>query len=382
MANTKILTPDLIDLTAVNNSAGTVLPKGLTAGRPSSPSNGEFRYNTTNKLIEFYDGVQWVELSDTIYADNFFNTVLYGGTGSAQSITGAGFQPDFVWTKNYLATASHYLFDSVRGVGKEIYSDLTAVEYTDSTTVTSFDSDGFSVGTGTGVNNSSNSYVAWQWKAGGAAVSNPNGSTSSTISVNTDSQFSIVKSSSAANFLELGHGLNGRPDMIFVKSLTSTAYWMVYHSAIGEGRRLKLNDTDAATADTYAFPKVTNTTFNFNISSSNQEYICYCWKAVTGYSAFGFYTGNGSTTGPVVTTGFEPAWVLIKNTAVVSDWAIFDDKRNTSNPRDTALWPNDNLQQGTYTYGINFTDTGFEVIDSDSDLNGSGNQIVYMAFAK
>ena len=268
MANTKILTPDLIDLTAVNNGDGTVLPKGLTAGRPSSPSNGEFRYNTTNKLIEFYDGVQWVELSDTIYADNFFNTVLYTGTGSVQSITGVGFQPDFTWLKDRSAANWHGLFDSVRGATSLIYSNANSAAAIPSPLwMSSFDSDGFTIGTDSHINTNTNNYVSWNWKAGGAAVSNPNGSTSSTISVNTDSQFSIVKSSSAANFLELGHGLNGRPDMIFVKSITSTAYWMVYHSAIGEGRRLKLNDTDAATADTYAFPNVTNTTFNFNITA-------------------------------------------------------------------------------------------------------------------
>jgi hypothetical protein len=187
MATTKITSPDLFNLESLNSALK--LPSGTTAQRPTSPSTGEWRYNTTTNLVEFWDGGEWRDLQSEdippIPSENF-NTVLYTGTGAAQSITGVGFKPDWVWLKVTSATDNHTVFDSTRGVQEQLYPNLTNAQSNSAASLTSFDTDGFTLGNSTSMNDSGQTYVAWCWKAnGGTTSSNTDGTQTSTVQVNT-----------------------------------------------------------------------------------------------------------------------------------------------------------------------------------------------------
>jgi hypothetical protein len=320
-------------------------------------------------------------------ADNSFETTLYSGSGSAQPIYGS-FKPDFVWTKNYLANASHYLFDSVRGPGKEIYSDLTTQEYADPATLTSFAPNGFSVGTGTGVNNSSNSYVAWNWKAGPPSI-NINGTRKSVVSANANAGFSIVSWKGDGATATIGHGLGVAPNLIFVKKLDGTSNWPVYSSVLTSAAyRLLLDDTvqQNTTNDEWNSTAPTADVFSVgnggNVSDNDKAFIGYCFANKAGYVSIGSYAGNGLATGVFTVTGFEPSWLLVKEYDDAGGyWIIVDNKRNTSNPRTLNLFPN--AQDVETNFGhFDFLSSGgggFQPANNNADTNASGKNYLYMA---
>ena len=113
----------------------------------------------------------------------YFNTKLWTGTGSENAITGVGFQPDWVWIKNRAAAENHKLYDAVRGATKNIYSNLSNAEGTDTQSLKSFDSDGFTLGTEGALNANGQNIVGWNWKANGSGSANTDGSINSTVSV-------------------------------------------------------------------------------------------------------------------------------------------------------------------------------------------------------
>ena len=398
MATTKITSPDLFDLGSLNTALQ--LPSGTTAERPTSPSTGEWRYNTTTNLIEFYDGADWIDLqSEDIppTPSEHFNTVLYTGTNSAQSITGVGFQPDLIWFKNRTGTNAHALFDSSRGNTSSIYPNTTDPANTSSAgqDLTAFDSDGFSVGTVSNAgstNASGGSIVAWCFKAnGGTTSSNTEGSRSSTVQANTKGGFSIVEWTGDGNTATIGHGLNAAPELIIVKTKTAVSDWPVYSSGLTSAAyRLVLN-SDAAqstTNDEWNSTAPTSTVFSVgnggNVSGSGQDFVGYCFHSVAGYSKIGSYTGTGSTTNrPIINTGFEPAFVMIKNITTADDWMIHDNKRNPSNPRDKYLRANTADQEGQFAeFGLDFLTNGFLVgPTTNNNWNGSGQTYIYMAVA-
>ena len=387
MATTKITNPDLFDLGSLNTALK--LPSGTTAERPTSPSTGEWRYNTTTNLVEFWDGGAWRDLQSEeippVPSENF-NTVLYTGTGSTQSITGVGFKPDWVWIKRRDGAENHYLQDSSRGSTQQIYSNLTNAQFNETTAVTSFDSDGFTMGSYNGINNSGETYVAWCWKAnGGTTSSNTDGTNiTSTVQVNAKAGFSIVQFTTPGTFNgsnTVGHGLGSTPDAIFVKRTDGVEDWYVYHQAAGLNKASRLNSTINYTNATYLFGTVNSTVFNPNYTSATSLVnIAYCFKSIAGYSKFGSYTGNGTT--QVVNTGFKPGWIMIKSTAGNDNWRLYDTARgitaggflepNRSDADDTSNAPN-----------INILSNGFEITAGGTTVgnNVNGNLYTYYAFA-
>jgi hypothetical protein len=289
-----------------------------------------------------------------------FNTVLYTGTGATQAITGVGFQPDFVWIKSRTSTYYHRLQDSVRGATKEIYSNASSAEVTDATTLSSFDSDGFTVETQAGYNASLEPYVAWCWKAGGTAVSNTDGSITSSVSVNTEAGFSIVKWTQTNANGTIGHGLSQQPELMHVKSLGSGDNWRSWTAHNGSSHTGSLNENGvfgAPHSSTWnsgqpgvsTFPVGTDTATNGGAGSA----VAYLWHSVEGFSKFGSYTGNGSADGPFVYTGFRPAFVLTRRVTVsAGSWAFMDNKRTTYNPNGTILFPD--LTDGDATNTTNY----------------------------
>jgi hypothetical protein len=342
--------------------------------------------------------------TSTTQANDYFNTVLYTGNGSTQSITGVGFQPDWVWVKSRSSSGQHSLTDAVRGVNKQLFTNLTDAEGSQTDQVTAFNSDGFSLGAnvaGTGsVNVNTVTYAAWNWNAGGSNATNTSGTITSTVRANTTSGFSIIQWSGSGANATIGHGLGTTPAFIIVKDKSSgTNGGAVYHTSRGATKYLKLFQTttgsDAEATDNTAW-NGSSPTFNsivFSVgslartnASGTSNMIAYAFAEVPGYSAFGSYTGNGSADGPFVYTGFRPKYVLVKRTNTTGNWQVFDGARDTYNLVDLRLQPNlSNAEAAGTTSALYFADflsNGFKIVGTDTDWNASSSTYIYAAFAE
>jgi len=324
---------------------------------------------------------------------DYFNTKLYTGNGTTgHAITGVGFQPDWVWTKNRDDSYSHWLFDSVRGVNEGLRTDRTDGEIDNATRQVSFDSDGFTLGNSADVNVNGNNYASWNWLASNTTASNTDGSITSTVSANTTSGFSIVSYSGSASNITVGHGLGVTPKMILIKNRTSAVDWTVYHESLGNAKLVRLNTTTAEeSTNQFSFgTSPTSSVFALGggysmVNTSGANYIAYCFADVQGFSKFGSYTGNGSTDGTFVYTGFKPAFLLMKRTNNTGSWIMYDNKRSSSskNLTDKYLYANlTNAETTDTAEGIDFLSNGFKHRNTFSASNGSGDTYIYMAFAE
>jgi hypothetical protein len=319
-----------------------------------------------------------------------FNTVLYTGTGNAQSITGVGFQPDFVWGKKRGEAGWHHLFDAIRGVGEALFTNDTTAEDTSSQSLTSFNVDGFSLGTAGGLNGDSPPVtgVAWNWKANGSGSSNTNGSINSTVSVNTDAGFSIVSyTGNATSGATVGHGLSKAPEMIILKSRSAVTDWDVYVNPPTTFLRLSSNVAESTNSAVWNNTAPSATVFtlgnNADPNGNTETYIAYCFHSVDGYSkADGFYIGNASTDGVFNYCGFSPKWIMIKRKNAVNNWYIYDTARTANNPTGTVLLADSSNAEANQTYFlIDILSNGWKARASDGAINTSG-EYIYMAFAE
>jgi hypothetical protein len=320
-----------------------------------------------------------------------------GNHPTGQSITSLNFSPDFVWLKDRAGTNWHYVFDTIRGTEKAIFTNATNAENTYSGTLTSFNSDGFTLGSDNATNQNGNGYVAWCWDAGTSTVTNTEGSITSQVRANASAGFSVVTytgtlSSAPGTAPTVGHGLGVKPALIISTSRSNNEPWYVNHS-YNYNNFLRLNTTAAAgdisanDGGTEADP--TSTVFStYYINGSNTSgttYVAYCFAPVAGYSAFGSYTGNGSADGPFVYTGFRVAFLLYKKTssATDSDWVILDRARNPSNGVKNYLFPNDARNEGVMGTGdIDFTANGYKIRATSGAVNASGGTYIYYAVAE
>ena len=324
---------------------------------------------------------------------DYFNTVTYTGTAGEQTISGVGHQPDFIWVKQRGdAGYDHSLHNSVSGLLKQLISNSTATEITNTDTITSNNSDGFVLGADTaGPNANSNNqdtknYVAWNWKANGTGVANTDGSISSTVSASATSGFSIVKySGDGGSSSTVGHGLNAIPKFVTIKCITSTPSWQCW----GDGyTRLSLNNPDADLGSNGMTRGASTVTLPSGINDwngSGQDYIMYCWSEVKGFSKFGSYTGNGSTDGTFVYTGFKPAFVMMKSYSHAVNWKIEDSKRNQpfNDGYGASINANENSAEDNNTaYDIDILSNGFKQRNTNSNMNNPGYTYIYMAFAE
>lgn len=324
----------------------------------------------------------------TIAPTENFNTLLHVGNGTSQSITGVRFKPDLVITKGRFA-AQAAVHDVVRGAGYYLSPYITNASTFYSTVLTSFDSDGFSVGNNSGLNSNTQNYVNWCWKAGGSSASNTDGTITSTVSANQDAGFSIVKyTSTGTNGSTIGHGLNSAPDLVIIKSTTNSTNWIVYNSESGTGKYMYLNSSAEDQSSSWFGTSATTFTLNNTFSDANtsgRDYIAYCFHSVEGYQKIGGYTGAGSS-GLTVTTGFKPKWIMIKRTDSANDWVIIDSVRDTSDPHSQIVWLNtiDAEADGGATTAVSFTDTGFSMSTSaiGGSINASGGTYIYYAISE
>ena len=318
---------------------------------------------------------------------DYFNTVLYTGNGSTQSITGVGFQPDWVWMKQRNAAQSHVLIDSVRGVLKRLRSDQSDAEDTLSNSLTAFGSDGFTLGSAYEVNDSSDTYASWNWKANGSGSLNEVGSIDSTVSANTTSGFSIATYTGTGSGATVGHGLGTTPAWVLVKERgASGEAWNNFHQSLGAGITIMLNLTNAQQSSSTMWNNTAPTSSVFSVGAdagsngSSKTYVAYCFAEKQGYSKFGSYTGNGNADGTFVYTGFKPAFVIIKKTNSTGDWTMYDNKRIGYNGGVYRLKPNTN-EAGNTSNVMDLLSNGFKLRVTDGDKNGSGDTFIYMAFA-
>ena len=329
--------------------------------------------------------------------EDHFNVALWTGNSSTQSID-VGHASDFVWIKTRNAAVDHRIYDSVRGVNKGLKSNTTAAEATETTSLTSFDSTGFSLGNFAANNNSGSTYVGWSWKAGGTGVANTDGSINSTVSANTDAGFSIVQYDDGTDAVNtVGHGLTSAPEMVIVKNRTDATPWRVYHlysnASDPEDYYLDLDATGAASNATAFWngtkpsTTVVSLSANNSVMNAGKDYIMYCFHSVDGFSKVGSYIGNGNADGSFVYTGFRPKWILSKeSSASGGNWAILDAERNTYNVLDNELYPNSSVAEATSstTSGLfcDFTSNGFKLRTSSGAQNQSGQTMIYLAFAE
>ena len=325
-------------------------------------------------------------------SSDHFNTLLYVGNGSdAHAITGVGFKPDFVWTKNRDHAADHYIHDIVRGVEKAIRPNVTSGTYDTSINLQSFDTDGFTLGTQDGLNKNGDNIVSWNWLAGGSqGSSNTDGSINTTYtSVNTTSGFSMSQYTGTGANATVGHGLGVAPKMIITKSTSHTSNWGVYHKSIGATKMLNLNSDAASATNNGYFNDTDPTSSVFSLgdegndtNGSGKTYIAYCFAEKTGFSKFGKFTGNGNADGTFVYTGFKPAFILLKNTSTAGEWWILNDnKRDIDNPVQKDLFPNNSNTEASHDR-MDLVSNGFKMRSTANNSNKSGNIFVFMAFAE
>jgi len=433
----------------------------------------------------------------------YFNTKLISGNGGTQSLTGVGFEPDFTWIKSRSRADPHSLTDIVRGVASQLDSSLTGVPTTHSDAITSFNSDGFSLGSQADVNRSSTTFVSWNWIGAGTAPSNTYavkvvsdsgnkyrfddfgtsavtleiseggtftfdqsdssnnghplrfatqadaanssqyttgvttngtpgqagaytritvaasaptlfyycsshtgmggqantpttnsfsnfaGTIQSNISPNTTSGFSIVSYTGTGSNATVGHGLSSAPSMIIVKNRSAVKDWVIYHKSLGNTKFLEFTTSGEQTASN-RWNNTTPTNSVFSLGSDNgangsgNSHIAYCFAEKKGLSKFGKFTGNGSTDGTFIYTGFKPSFWLQKRSDGSGGWVMYDNKRAGYNPKTDILYANDSAVEDTSnSEWADIVSNGFKYRTvGGNDINNSGNEYIYMAFAE
>jgi len=273
-------------------------------------------------------------------------------------------------------------------VQKQLESNTTTAETTETTGLTAFGTTGFTIGALAQMNTSAATYVGWQWNAGGTTVTNTSGSISAQVRANPTAGFSVVAYTGTGSAATVGHGLGVAPSMIIWKGRNYAIDWAVHHTSIGAGSKVYLNLTNASAADTTYMNNTAPTSSVFSIAASSwtnnssaATYVAYCFAAVAGYSAFGKYTGNGSNDGPFIYLGFRPRFVLIKSSTGAENWWLLDSARSANNVASLYLHPNTtNADQSFAT--MDFLSNGFKLRYNGAAVNANGATLIYAAFAE
>ena len=381
-----------IDVIFNFGQTGTFVGYVTAGGNTDGNGYGNFKYSVPSGFLALCSAN--IPTPTIKKGTDYFNTVLYTGDGSADSITGVGFQPDAIWVKARNAAINHKIWDATRGVSKSLRPNNDAAEADDSSeNLTSFDSDGFTIKDPDYIV-SSRTVAAWNWKANGSGSSNEDGSINTTAtSANTTAGFSIstYTGTGESSNKTVGHGLGATPSMVIVKKRGATGDWYVYHIGLGTNYNLLLNTNDEpfqpATTGWVSSP--TSTTFQLSTGSSSNAnvnssttYVAYSFAPIEGYSAFGSFKGNGSANGPMINVGFRPAYIVHQKAEVgggTANWAVNDDKRGY-NGAIGHLAPNDTLVETTGDF-IDIVSNGFKIRHSGYSNTNNYNYI-YMAFAE
>ena len=334
-----------------------------------SPPSGYKSLNTTNIQSRGSTAVG----NAGITPNKWMDVSLYGGTGGTNNVTNSGFAPDLIWGKRS-TTGDHYLIDSVRGGSATLASNTTSTEAYQSF-MFNLTNTGFNVNSSDAlVNGSGTKYTAWQWKQ------------------SPTSGFNIVTyTGTGTNNTAISHNLNATPAFIMVKNRDASYNWDIYHQSLGISATLIY--TPASTRNVSAFGTTAPTSSNFYTQDQytntiNNKYVAYVFAEVPGFSKFGSYIGNGSSSGAFSYTGFKPKFVLVKATGTANGtnnstvWTIWDTSRNTYNPTLSELYPNSTGTEFQDTNGIDIYSNGFRPTRNSEYHNWSGTTYIYAAFAE
>jgi len=394
----------------VSITAGTYHPNTCTGG-----SGATFTFNFGQRPFSYTPPAGHKTLNSKnlppnvpsiIRPQKHFDTLLYTATGNAMTVTGLEFKPDLIWQKRRDSTGGshfHYWFDIVRGGRYGLQSNTTGSEFTGPDPNITFTNNGFDMAASTGGqgNASGGTYVAWCWKAGGAAVTNTDGTINTQVSVNEEAGFSIATyTGNGATTATIGHGLGKTPDWIIIKNRSSSTDWVVMHEGIGsydggnyKHQPIKLNSDGAKTSILGIWQTPNSSTQQISdgqtsgsnrplTNTSGDNYVAYCWTSIPGFSKFGSYTGNGNSDGPYVYLGFRPAWIMVKRTDSSNMWLMMDNKRYSYNVHGVGLKANDSSAEFGWNPSKDFLSNGFKIRTSDSAENTNGGTYIYMAFAE
>jgi len=331
-------------------------------------------------------------------SNTVMDVITYTGTGSSLTLpngsstpTSIAFTPDFVWLKGRSGATDHAIYDSVRDVQKDLVSNSTAAETTQTTGLTAFGTNTFTVGSLAKLNTSSATYVGWAWDAGTSTVSNTAGSITSQVRANATAGFSVITYTGTGSTATIGHGLGVVPGLIIVKPRSIIGNWITWHSSVPNTSFLLLNDTQASTTGSNVWNNTSPTSTVFTIGTSaglntnGATHVAYCFAPVVGHSSFGSYTGNGSSDGPFVYLGFRPRWIMLKKTDTSSDWWIYDSARQNYNVMGPILYANNSDAEyatDASTFGRDLLSNGFKVRNAQVTVNGNGATYIYAAFAE
>jgi hypothetical protein len=345
-----------------------------------------------NRLQTFNLPTPTIGASATTLANKYFDATLYTGNGSSQSVTNSGsMQPDFVWIKSRSNSSFHHLVDVVRGTNSTLYSNSDEAQSADTNVITAFNSNGFSVGSNAGVNGNARTYVGWQWDAGTSTVTNTSGSISAQVRASTTAGFSVVTYTGTGSAATIGHGLGISPRMIIVKRRNSSGNWAVFHSNAGNEAVAFLNSNAAFSSPETTYWNATSPTStvfsvgtNSAVNASGGTYVAYVFAQVSGYSSIGRYTGNGSTDGPFVYTGFRPRYIMIKNRDSTGAWMVSDTARFPINVVNGAIEAQSSAAEftGDSFYQYDILSNGFKIRGVSSAINSNGGAYMYIAFAE
>jgi len=321
---------------------------------------------------------------------DYFNTVLYTGQEPSNKPVTVGFQPDWIWIKQRSGSEQHHIEDSVRGVENTIRSNSTDAEVDrGSNGIQSFDSNGFTAGGGDDINSNGGTFVSWNWLASNTTASNTDGSITSTVSANTTSGFSIVTyTGNGTDNATVGHGLSVTPSFALVKNRDDSDHWGVWHQSFSAHTSYNSLSQNIATINSDdIFKAFSSTLFTLGTDSwsntNTEKYVAYLFAEKKGYSKFGSYTGNGNADGTFVYTGFKPALILIKQTNATGSWYMWDNKRDTFNPYQRYISPNNaNAEYTSSERWLDSLSNGFKWKNTETAMNGSGSTYIYMAFAE
>lgn len=326
----------------------------------------------------------------------YFQTALYSGNGGGSNVItndgNSNLQPDFVWVKERSSDSSHALTNSTNGAGYILSSNNTNA-LSSASAFSSFNSDGFTVGSDGKTNEVNQTYVGWQWKINGGTTSSVGvGSITTTVQANTTAGVSIARyTGNGVNGATIGHGLGKTPTMVWVKCEEGAEGWQVYNVSLGPTKFIQLDATSGAGTNANRWSNTAPTSSIINLGNGNsvnysgRVFLAFSFAPIQGYSKFSSYVGNGSADGPFVYTGFKPAFLIIKNTSDDDDqWLMWDNKRSPINPVDDYLEPSTNASENVNSNWaiIDFVSNGFKLRNGDSSYNQSGYNYIYMAFAE
>ena len=321
-----------------------------------------------------------------------FHIQLYSGNSTddrdiTNDANAGDFQPDWLWIKERSSTSSHQLIDSSNGARYALLSDTTGAQDDDQNRVQAFNTDGFQVGTASTVNANGDTYVAYQWKLNaGTTSSDSSGDLTATVQANQTAGFSVVKFTTDGDDQTIAHGLGAKPDMIWLKPLTS-ANWIVigkFDETAFNNQYMLLHTTDAGDSDgSYGEPTSTLFATSNNISP-DAAHTAFCFRSIQGYSRIAYYNGNGNADGPFVYCGFKPAWVVVKGIDTADNCQLIDNKINPYNLAEDFLMPDTSSAVTTHNNNIklDLLSNGFKCRGSNAVFNGNGNEYMFMAFAE